>query len=34
VGMRADLLAFADGIRRIPGTTDFEVTPPPGYAPG
>jgi len=34
VGMREDLLAFADGVRRIPGRTEPEVTPPPGYAPG
>lgn len=33
-GMREDLLAFADGVRRVPGTTEFEVTPPPGFTPG
>jgi hypothetical protein len=33
VGMKNDLVAFAEGIRRRPGTTEFEVTPPAGYVP-
>jgi hypothetical protein len=34
VGLRDDLVAFAEGLRRVPDTTEFEITPPPGYAPG
>jgi hypothetical protein len=33
LGMRDDLVAFAAGVLRTPGTTEFEITPPPGSAP-
>ena len=30
LGMKDDLVAFAGGVHRTPGTTEFEITPPPG----